>query len=303
MHITPVGLGTWAIGGPWKYGWGSQDDKDSIKTIHTALDAGINWIDTAAVYGTGHAEEITGQVLKERSDAPLVFTKCSLVWDEKGDVTNKQKKESIQKEIEDSLRRLDVDVIDLYQVHWPFPADDIVEGWETMARIKESGKVRYIGLSNYSAEQMEELSKIAPITSLQPPYSLIRRDIEESVLPYCEKNDIGVIVYSPMASGLLSGKMTKERIAAMDDGDWRKKHRDFTEPKVNDNLALAGKLAEIGKKYKATAGEVAIVWTLAQAGVSGAIVGMRRPDQVEGVVGAGTIELSEEDLRTISESA
>lgn len=301
MDITRIGLGTWAIGGSWNYGWGKQDDSESIGTILKALDEGINWIDTAAVYGLGRSEEVVGRALKQTSHDPYIFTKCSLVWDELGAVSSSLKAESVRKEAEDSLRRLDVDVIDLYQVHWPNPDSEIEEGWETLSRLKEEGKVRYIGVSNFSVPQLKRVQSIAPVTSLQPPYNLIHQDVAEEILPYCRKENIGVICYSPMASGLLSGKMSRERIEKMDPTDWRKtKSDDFREPRLGRNLKLQSLLAQIGSQYGRTAGEVAIAWTLLNPAVTGSIVGMRRPDQVEGVVHAGRLTLSDRDTESIN---
>jgi len=303
LQITAIGLGAWAMGGGgWSAGWGPQDDNDSIATIHRALDLGVNWIDTAAVYGLGHSEEVVARALKERSDRPdrlYVFTKCSLVWDEKGNISNSLKADSIRREVENSLRRLQTDVIDLYQIHWPNPDPEIEEGWSTMAQLKAEGKVRYIGVSNFNVEQMQRAMRIAPITSLQPQYSLIHREIEEEILPFCQEHNIGVIVYSPMASGLLSGGMTRERIANLPQDDWRRNDPDFQEPQLSRNLALAEKLAEIGYPYNRTAGEVAVAWTLQHPGVTGAIVGARRPEQFEKVIGAAEFRLSEIDLTEI----
>lgn len=300
LQITAIGLGAWAMGGgSWAVSWGPQDDNDSIATIHRALDLGANWIDTAAVYGLGHSEEVVGRALKGRSDRPYIFTKCSLVWDEKGNIGNSLKADSIRREVESSLRRLQTDVIDLYQIHWPNPDPDIEEGWSTMARLKAEGKVRYIGVSNFNVEQMRRAMRIAPITSLQPQYSLIHREIEEEILPFCQKQNIGVIVYSPMASGLLSGGMSRKRIADLPQDDWRRNASEFQEPHLSRNLALAEKLTEIGYPYNRTAGEVAVAWTLQHPGVTGAIVGARRPEQFENVIGAAEFRLSEMDLTEI----
>ncbi len=302
MRITPIGLGTWAIGGGnWEFGWGSQDDTASIETIHRALDLGINWIDTAAVYGLGHSEEIVGRALKglSPSQRPYVFTKCSLVWDESRTVGNSLKKESIKREAEASLRRLQVDTIDLYQIHWPNPENEIEEGWAAMAELQREGKLRYLGVSNFNVEQMQRAQKIAPITSLQPPYSLLDREIEKDILPFTKANNIGVIAYSPMASGLLTGKMTRARIAAMPSDDWRRRNDKFTEPNLTRNLDLAETLREIGTRHGRTAGEVAIAWTLRRPEVTGAIVGARQPDQLGGVIGAGAFHLSADEINEI----
>ncbi|HEX8982118.1 MAG TPA: aldo/keto reductase [Ktedonobacterales bacterium] len=306
MRITPIGLGTWAIGGGnWEFGWGSQDDAASIETIHRALDLGINWIDTAAVYGLGHSEEMVGRALKELSPSqrPYVFTKCSMVWDESRKVGHSLKKESVKREAEASLRRLQVDTIDLYQIHWPNPENEIEEGWEAMAELQREGKLRYLGVSNFNVEQMQRAQKITPITSLQPPYSLLDREIEQDVLPFTKANNIGVIAYSPMASGLLTGKMTRARIAAMPSDDWRRRSDKFTEPNLTRNLDLAETLREIGTRHGRTAGEVAIAWTLRRPEVTGAIVGARQPDQLGGVIGAGAFRLSADEVNEIETAA
>lgn len=299
MNITRIGLGAWAIGGSWRWGWGHQDEKDSIQTIHKALDTGINWIDTAPAYGLGTSEKVIGKALKERTDKPYIFTKCGILWDDKGKAWQEISAKTIEKEIDQSLKRLGVDVIDLYQIHWPNPDKNIEEAWETLAKIKEQGKVRYIGVSNFSVEQLKRAAKIAPITSLQPPYSIIRRDIEKEILPYCKENNIGVIVYSPMASGLLTGKVTPQWVANLPDDDWRKHADDFKEPRLTRNLALVDILREIAQKHNSTVAEISIAWTLHNPAVTAAIVGMRKPQQVDGVKGAANIKLDQEDLQKI----
>ena len=299
MDITPVGFGAWAIGGPWKYGWGEQDDTASVRTIHAALDAGVNWIDTAAIYGLGHSEEVVAKALKSTNKKPYIFTKCSMIWDDAGEVSHSLKTESVRREVEASLRRLAVDTIDLYQIHWPNPDEEIEEGWETLTALQRDGKVRWIGVSNFSVSQLERCRAIAPVTSNQPPLNLIRRDVTREVLPYCAEYDIGVIVYSPMASGLLTGRMSAERVRRMDESDWRKRADAFNEPQLSRNLALADLLTEIGRAHDATAGEVAIAWTLRQPGVTAAIVGMRSPEQVAGVMHGGEISLSDEEISRI----
>lgn len=299
MHITPLGLGAWAIGGGgWSFGWGPQDDKESIITIKRALDLGINWIDTAAVYGLGHSEEIVGKAIKGR-EKPLIFTKCSLIWDDSGEIRNSLKAASIRREVEASLRRLDIDVIDLYQIHWPNPDPDIEEGWSTLAELKQEGKIRAIGVSNFNVEQMRRAQKIAPIDSLQPPYSLIQPDIERESLSFCLEHHIGVIVYSPMASGLLTGSMTKERIEQFPADDWRRNNQEFQEPRLSRNLELANLLTEIGFPHNCTAGEVALAWTLRHPAVTGAIVGSRHPKQIEELIGAAEFRLNERELEQI----
>jgi aryl-alcohol dehydrogenase-like predicted oxidoreductase len=300
MQITPIGFGTWAIGGGgYQFGWGPQDDEESIAAIHHALDLGINWIDTAAVYGLGHAEEIVGRALKNRMERPYVFTKCSRVWNDDGEISGNLKAESIRRECEASLRRLQTDVIDLYQMHWPNPDQDIEEGWEAMAKLQQEGKVRYIGVSNFDVSQMQRIMKIAPISSLQPPFSLIHREVEQEILPFCQEHHIGVIVYSPMMSGLLTGTMTRDRIKKLPEDDWRKRDPEFQEPRLSRNLALVEKLGEIAYMHGRTTGEVAIAWTLAHPGVTAAIVGARHPSQVDGIIGAAEFRLTNSELQEI----
>jgi aryl-alcohol dehydrogenase-like predicted oxidoreductase len=303
LHLTPIGYGAWAIGGGnWEFAWGHQDDDESVRTIERALDAGINWIDTAAIYGLGHSEEVVAKALKNATSEPYIFTKCSMRWDENRQIYRSLKAESLQEELENSLRRLNVDVIDLYQVHWPNPEDQLEEGWETLARFKEQGKVRYIGVSNFSVEQMKRVQKIAPITALQPPYSMLRRDIEAEILPFCEAHNIGVINYSPMASGLLSGKMTAERIAKMRSADdWRKRSPNFNEPRLSQILKLVELLREISKAHNVEPGVVAIAWTLRLPTITAAIVGARRPDQVDGILPGATFRLSQSEIDRIEE--
>jgi aryl-alcohol dehydrogenase-like predicted oxidoreductase len=300
MRITPIGVGAWAMGGAgWKFAWGAQDDNESIAAIHAALDAGINWIDTAAVYGLGHAEEVVGRALAGRSQRPYVFTKCARRWDENRQIYKSLKRDSVRFELEASLRRLKLDVIDLYQIHWPEPDEEVEEGWTELAELQREGKVRWIGVSNFSVEQLERARRIAPVTSLQPPYSLLAREVEESVLPYAWQHGLGVLVYSPMKSGLLSGAMTKERVAAMPADDFRRNTAPFQEPKLSRNLELAELLKQIGGRHGRTAGEVAIAWTLRNPAVTSAIVGMRSASQAAGVVGALEFRLSDEEAREI----
>jgi aryl-alcohol dehydrogenase-like predicted oxidoreductase len=300
LHITPIGFGAWAIGGGgWEFAWGPQDDRDSIAAIRAALDAGINWVDTAAVYGLGHSEEVVARALQGMNNRPYVFTKCSMVWDERRQIGHSLKADSVRRECEASLRRLRVDAIDLYQVHWPNPDEDIEEGWATLAALKREGKVRHIGVSNFNAAQMKRAQAIAPITSLQPRYSLLHREIEEEVLPFAAREHIGVIAYSPMASGLLTGAMTAERIAGLPADDWRKGHPDFREPQLSRNLRLVRLLRAIGNRHGRSPGEVAVAWVLRDPAVTGAIVGARRPDQVRGIVGAAEFRLSPRELAEI----
>lgn len=302
LQLTPIGYGAWAIGGGnWEYGWGPQDDNDSLRTIEHALDSGINWIDTAAIYGLGHSEEIVGKALRGRTQMPYVFTKCSMRWTPDRKIYRSLKAGSLQEEIEDSLRRLRLERIDLYQIHWPNPEDEIEEAWETLAKFQQEGKIRYMGVSNFSVEQMKRVQKIAPITSLQPPYSLLRRDIEAEILPFCREHNIGVINYSPMVSGLLTGKMTAERVKNMPEDDFRKRSPNFNEPKLSRNLALAEVLRAIGKAHGAEPGAVAIAWTLRNPAITAAIVGARRPDQVDGVLAAATFRLSDDEAARIEQ--
>jgi len=299
MWLSPLGLGTWAIGGGnWSHAWGPQDDDASTAAIHRALDLGINWIDTAAVYGLGHSEEIVGKAVKGYHIKPFIFTKCGLVWDEKGEVSRSTRR--IRQECEDSLRRLQVETIDLYQIHWPPDGgENALEAWETMAALKKEGKVRYIGLSNFSAQQMEELLTVERITSLQPPYSMINRSAEAEILPFCKEHAIGVINYSPQHSGLLTGTMTKERVAAMPADDFRRKAKNYQEPHLTRNLGIAEFLKGLGARHGVSAGVVAIAWTLANPAVTAAIVGVRSPEQVEGVWPAAKFRLSQAELQEI----
>ena len=302
MEITPIGFGSWAIGGSgWAAAWGPQDDEEAVGAIRRAVELGMNWIDTAAAYGLGHSEELVASALKNvpESDRPYVFTKCSLVWDERGEVHNVLKKDSVKRECEESLRRLQADVIDLYQIHWPRPAEDIEEGWSALAELKEEGKVRHIGVSNFDVSQMERAQRIAPVETLQPPYNMLDRGIEEEILPHCAEQDIGVIVYSPMRSGLLTGKMTRERVQNLPSDDWRRNDPDFQEPGLSRNLELVELLEQLGKEHGRSPGEVAIAWTLRHPAVTAAIVGGRRPDQVDGIIGAAGFRLGEDELDRI----
>lgn len=300
LALTRIGVGAWAMGGGgWAFAWGAQDDNESAGAIREAIDRGLNWIDTAAVYGLGHSEEIVGQAVKGLSRKPYIFTKCERIWGEDRQIRKSLKADSIRRECENSLKRLDVDAIDLYQIHWPEPEEDIEEGWTAMAQLKAEGKVRYIGVSNFNVAQMKRALAIAPITSLQPPYSMLVRGVEQEILPFCLEQGIGVISYSPMRNGLLSGGMTRDRVAAFPEDDFRRRLPDFQEPALSRNLALADHLREIGKRHGRTAGEVAIAWALANPAVTAAIVGMRSAAQVDGVVGAAEFRLSPEELAEI----
>ncbi|WP_158792588.1 aldo/keto reductase [Granulicella sp. L60] len=304
LHLSPIGFGAWAIGGgDWAFAWGDQDDNDSIAAIHKALDLGINWIDTAAVYGLGHSEEVVARALKTTSHKPYIFTKCGMVWGErdaegKRDITNSLKQ--IRREVEDSLRRLQVETIDLYQVHWPKPDEELEEAWTVMADLQKQGKVRYIGVSNFSPAQMERAIKIAPITSNQPPYSMLNRAVEAEILPFTLKHNIGTINYAPMHSGLLTGAMSKERVAAFPANDFRSRAKNYQEPYLSRNLAIADHLKEIGTRHNVNAGVVAIAWTLHNPAITAAIVGGRNAKQVEGVIPAITFRLTDAEYAEIN---
>jgi aryl-alcohol dehydrogenase-like predicted oxidoreductase len=305
LNISPVGFGAWAVGGSgWQFAWGSQNDEDSIAAIHRALELGVNWIDTAAVYGLGHSEEVVARALKSwQGQRPYIFTKCGVRWDAQGNVQKVLTRDSIRHEVEESLRRLAVDVIDLYQIHWPPDPDSaaLEEGWSTLADLKRQGKVRWIGVSNFNVKQLKRAKAIAPVTSLQPPYSLLHHEVEEDILPYCLREGIGVIVYSPMASGLLTGAMTRERVAKLPNDDWRKGHPDFSEPNLSRNLELVERLREIAKRHNRSIGEVAIAWTLHNPAVTGAIVGARNARQADGVMRAGDLRLNDKEISEIEE--
>ena len=301
LQITPIGFGSWALGGDWLYGWGAQEDADSIGAIHRALELGVNWIDTAAVYGLGHSEEVVAKALAEWSGPrPYIFTKCGMIWDESRKIDYSLKAGSVRRELEASLRRLSVDTIDLYQIHWS--TDELAEteeGWAEMAKMQREGKVRWIGVSNFSVEELEAAKAIAPITSLQPPYNLVNRAVEAEVLPWCEQNGVGVIVYAPMGSGLLTGAMTRERAAKLDATDWRRSNPQFQEPKLSENLLLVERLKAVGQRHGRSPGEVAIAWTLRNPAVSGAIVGARNAKQVDGTIGASEFRLTPEEIAEI----
>jgi aryl-alcohol dehydrogenase-like predicted oxidoreductase len=303
LEITRVGFGAWAIGGGgWEFGWGAQDDEDSIAAIHHALEQGINWIDTAAAYGFGHSEQIVGRALEGLTERPYVFTKCSLLEGPDRTVAHSLKRDSILREAGDSLARLDIDAIDLYQIHWPIPVTDIEEGWAALAELKEQGLVRHIGVSNFDVEELRRIKQIAPVETLQPQYSLIEREVEREILPFAEREGIGVIAYSPMGSGLLTGRMTRERIANLADDDWRKHDERFNEPQLSPNLELVARLAAVADRHDTTPGAVAVAWTLRHPAVDGAIVGFRRPDQVDPILPAANLELTDQDIAEIEGS-
>lgn len=303
LEISVVGFGAWAIGGGgWEWGWGPQDDVDSIAAIHKALELGINWIDTAPIYGFGRSEEVVGQALKDMSEPPLVFTKCGLEG-RGGAGVNELKAETIERQCEESLARLGMETLDLLQIHWPDPDEDIEEGWAACIALLSTGRVRHIGVSNFSVPQLERIGALAPVETLQPPYSLINRDIEREILPYCAREEIGVIVYSPMASGLLTGSFSAERVASLPRDDFRSHVAHFQEPELSGNLAAADRLSQIGDSHGVSAGAVAVAWTLRNPLVSGAIVGFRRPEQVEGIVAAGDLELGDEEVAFVEGEA
>jgi aryl-alcohol dehydrogenase-like predicted oxidoreductase len=300
LEISRIGFGAWAAGGGgWAFALGPQDDAETIAAINRALDCGINWIDTAPLYGLGHSEEVVERAVRGRSERPLIFTKCGMPWDENGRIIHSLRRDSIRRECEASLRRLRVDAIDLYQIHWNKPPEEIQEGLEAVAELKREGKVRNIGISNFDVDEIELAERIAPPVSLQPPYSLLDRAIEDSVLPYCRSRGIGVIVYSPMKSGLLSGRMTRERIAAFTTDDLRRQKPEFQEPQLSHGLALAERLRRIGDRLGCSAASAAVAWTLRNEAVDGAIVGMRSPDQVDGIVGAADLRIPDEDLESL----
>jgi len=302
LKLTPIGFGAWAIGGGnWDFAWGAQDDEESIRAIHQALDEGINWIDTAAIYGLGHSEEIVGRAVKGSSHKPLIFTKCSMRWDAQRKIYRSLKAASVAEELEASLRRLGVEAIDLYQVHWPNPEEEIEEGWAELARQQKTGKIRWIGVSNFNASQLKRAQAIAPITSLQPPYSMLRPAVEQEILPYCQANNIGVINYSPMVSGLLTGRMSAERVSQMPADDWRRRAAEFNEPRLSRNLKLVEVLREIGSRHRVEPGVVAVAWTLHHPAITAAIVGGRSADQVKGLAPALHFRLSDEEFGRIGE--
>jgi aryl-alcohol dehydrogenase-like predicted oxidoreductase len=304
LKITRVGFGAWAIGGGgYDWGWGTQDDNDSVAAIHHALELGINWIDTAAQYGFGHSEAVVGRALADLDERPYVFTKGGQPEGPGHTTVQSLRRDSLRRELEGSLSRLELDAVDLYQIHWPLPEDEIAEGWSTLAELKEEGLVRHIGVSNFGVEQLRRIQQIVPVETLQPPYSLVARDSEREILPFAEREGIGVIVYSPMGSGMLTGAMTRTRFAALPDDDWRKHDPRFQEPRFSENLAIVERLRTVADRHGASIGAVAVAWTLTNAAVDGAIVGFRRPDQVDPIVDAANLELTDEDLQTITEGS
>ncbi|MGA9775495.1 MAG: aldo/keto reductase [Candidatus Dormiibacterota bacterium] len=310
MEITTLGFGAWAVGGAgWAFSWGSQDDKQSVAAIRRALDLGINWIDTAAVYGLGHSEEVVARALEgiPDSDRPFVFTKCGLVWDESDHAKEPSevgRPESIRREIEASLRRLQVERIDLYQMHWP--AEDgtpLEDYWGCLLDLQREGKVRAVGLSNHDLVQLEAAERVGHVDSLQPPFSLIKRQAGADVVPWCRQNRTGVIVYSPMQAGLLTGAFSLGRAASLGPGDWRSRDPEFQGDRLARNLGLAEALRPVAARHGQSVAAVAVAWTLAWQGVTGAIVGARSPEQVEGWIAAGQLQLGTDDLDEIATAA
>ena len=299
LRLTVIGLGTWAIGGPWQYGWGPQDDDTSVRTILAAIDAGINWIDTAPIYGCGHSEAVVGRALKQMSQKPLVATKCGLLWNEKREKVNCLDRASIIKECEGSLKRLGVEVIDLYQMHWPQPDERLEEGWEAMATLVQQGKVRFIGASNYTVSQLERVAKIHPVASLQPPYSMLRRDIENDLLGFCGEHKIGIVAYSPMQKGLLTGKFSKAHMQTLAADDHRRSDPNFNGERFEQNLRIVDALKAIAEQNGKTVAQLAIAWVLRKEEVTAAIVGARKQKQIEETVQAGDWVLRNEDIKAI----
>jgi aryl-alcohol dehydrogenase-like predicted oxidoreductase len=300
MALSPIGFGAWAVGGGgYQFGWGAQSDDESIAAIHRALELGVNWIDTAAVYGLGRSERVVGMALEGLEPRPYVFTKASRVVDANGTIVGDLTGASIRRELEASLERLRVDAVDLYQIHRPIPDEDIEEGWRTLADLKDEGLVHHIGVSNFNVEQLRRIQTIAPVETLQPPYSLLAREIEDATLPFCQRHRIGVIAYSPMASGLLTGAITAERVAQLPADDWRSRDPRFHEPQLTRNLELAAHLGRVGRRHEVSAGAVAVAWVLHQPGVDGAIVGFRHPDQVDSILGAASIVLDRAEIAEI----
>jgi aryl-alcohol dehydrogenase-like predicted oxidoreductase len=302
LELSAIGLGTWALGGAgWKFNWGPQDDRDSIDTIHRAYDLGVNWLDTAALYGFGHSEEVVGQALKTMHEKPLVATKCSRVWNAEGSIQDSLKRESLRRELEASLKRLQLERIDLYQIHWPRPDEHIEEGWQTLDDLRREGKIRYIGVCNFDRSQLERIQAIAPVASLQPPYSMLRRDIEQETLPFCAAHNIGVVPYSPMQKGILTDAFSLERVANLQPGDHRLNDPQFKAPALEAHLKLVDSLRLIAREKRCSVAQLAIAWVLRRPEVTSAIVGARRPAQIEETVGAGEVQLSAEDIRHIED--
>ncbi len=301
LELTTVGLGTWAMGGPWEYGWGPQDDEEAIGAVLAALEAGINWIDTAPAYGLGHSEELIRQALERAGNKPIIATKCGILWNEKKQKINCLKRQSVRDECHASLKRLGVETIDLYQIHWPDPDEDMEEAWEEMTRLKDEGKTRYIGVSNFNVEQIKRAEKIHPVASLQPPYSMLHREVEDELLEYCADNNIGVLAYSPMQRGLLTGKFSAERLASLPQDDHRRRSSDFREPQFSATIELVESLKKIAERNGKTCAQLALSWVLRRPEVTAAIAGARRPDQIKETAPASDWNLSQEDIEEIEQ--
>lgn len=287
-------------GGDWKFGWGDQDDAASIASVHQALDAGVNWIDTAAIYGHGHAERVVGKAIQDRRDDVLIATKCGRVWEgESREIGKSLRRESVHREIDLSLQRLGIDCIDLYQIHWPEPDEEIEEGWGAVAELVEAGKIRYAGVSNFNMEQLKRIQPIHPVTSLQPPYSMLRREVEEEILPYCRENQIGIVAYSPMQAGLLTGRFSKERVQNLPANDWRKANPFFTSPQLEANLSIIEQLRPVAAQMEITLPQLALAWVLRRSEITAAIAGARRPEQILETVKAGEVLIHDELLLKI----
>lgn len=293
LRLTPIGLGTWAMGGgDWKFGWGPQDDKESIAAIHAALDAGVNWIDTAAIYGHGRSEQIVGEAIRDRRDSVLIATKCGRVWEgDSREIGKSLTRASILREVDASLRRLGVDVIDLYQIHWPEPDEQVEEGWATVADLVKAGKVRFAGVCNFNLSQLKRAQAIHPIASLQPPYSMLKREIEDEIVPWCRANGVGILAYSPMQAGLLTGAFTSARVASLSPQDWRSRHPLFTEPQLSVNLRFVDRLRTIATKMGISVSQLALAWVLRLPEITSAIAGARNASQIQETVRAGRISL------------
>jgi aryl-alcohol dehydrogenase-like predicted oxidoreductase len=304
MKITRLGFGAWAVGGGgFEWSWGAQEDEDSIAAIHHTLELGVNWIDTAAQYGFGHSEEVVGRAIAGLDERPFIFTKGGQPEGPGGATLHELTRDSLRREIEGSLSRLGLETVDLYQIHWPIPDEQIEEGWAALVEFRDEALTRHIGVSNFSVEQLRRVHGIAPVETLQPPYSLIAREAAEEILPFAEREGIGVIVYSPMGSGLLSGSMTRERIDALPDDDWRMRSPEFRDPLLGENLALVERLRIVAERHETTSGAIAVAWTLRNPAVDAAIVGFRRPDQVDPILVAANLELDDEDVAEIEGSA
>jgi aryl-alcohol dehydrogenase-like predicted oxidoreductase len=301
MDITRVGVGAGAMGGGgWDWAWGGQDDDESVAAIHRALELGVNWIDTAAQYGFGHSERVVGRAVAGVTPRPYVFTKCGQPEGPGRTTVQSLRRDSIRREAEGSLERLGVDAIDLLQIHFPIPDEEVEEGWSTLAELKAEGLVRHIGVSNFDVDQLRRAQAIAPVETLQPQYSLIARDVEDTILPFARREGIGVIVYSPMGSGMLTGRMTRERVEGLPDDDWRRHDPRFREPLLTAHLALVARLETVAERHGVTPAAVAIAWTLRNPAVDGAIVGVRRPDQVAPVLEAADLALDDDDMAAIA---